>query len=92
MLTLDFKSVLISLLLIALIVLVVFLIVLVARLLGALKMANTILDSGVGAIDKTKQKMDAAAAKAEEKKAKVRDMVSTGTNLTKNIVLKKIGK
>ena len=92
MLTLNFKTVLIAALLIALIVLVVFLIVAMSRLNDTLKMANTLLKSGTAAVDGVKQKIDDANAKSKARKDKIKGFVNTGLGAAKGIVTKKLSK
>lgn len=92
MLTLGLKDVLISILLIALIVLVVFLIVLVSKVTDSVKKANGILDTGMGAADSIKEKIDNVGNKLVGKRAKLDDITKTGVTVAKTVVDKVIKK
>ncbi|MBQ0017663.1 MAG: hypothetical protein KBS63_00425 [Clostridiales bacterium] len=88
MLTMDLKSVLISILLIALIVLVIYLIVLINKLTHTIKNVNSVMDGGEKAAANVKEKVDNKVAVVKEKTAIVEKYAGKGLGLVSGVVAK----
>ncbi len=85
MLTMDLKSILISILLIALIVLVVFLIILINKVTYTIKNVNLVVDSGEKAATNMKNSVGSKVAVVKEKTAVVGKYAGKGLGLVSGV-------
>lgn len=88
MLQMDLKSILVSILLIALIVLVVFLIILINKVTYTIKNVNLIVDTGEKAATNMKNNVDSKVAVVKEKTAVVGKYAGKGLGLVSGVFSK----
>lgn len=86
MLTMDLKSILVSILLVALIALVIFLIVLVNKAIYMLKNVNAVMDGGGKAAANMKQNVEDKVSFVKEKTAVVGKAAGKGWGLVSGVL------